>query len=135
MGTQNRPVKPLPASRGGRSLTRTGTRYLPVENPVVDLVGDRTGRIVPLYPQSEKAGLTTWELAAWVEEALTRAGDVVDPLPERWRDELDVVNRTWALHQIHVPESMGAAQAARKRLALDELLRLQLILVMRKRAL
>jgi ATP-dependent DNA helicase RecG len=104
-------------------------------NPVVDLVGDRTGRIVPLYPQSEKAGLTTWELAAWVEEALTRAGDVVDPLPERWRDELDVVNRTWALHQIHVPESMGAAQAARKRLALDELLRLQLILVMRKRAL
>src|SRR3954451_18103605 len=104
-------------------------------NPVVDLVGDRTGRIVPLYPQSEKAGLTTWELGSWVEEALTRAGGVADPLPERWRDELDVVNRTWALHQIHVPESMGAAQAARKRLALDELLRLQLILVMRKRAL
>ena len=28
-------------------------------NPVVDLVGDRTGRIVPIYPQSEKAQLTT----------------------------------------------------------------------------
>ena len=26
-------------------------------NPVVDLVGDRTGRIVPIYPQSDKAGL------------------------------------------------------------------------------
>ena len=25
-------------------------------NPVVDLVGDKTGRIVPVYPQSEKAG-------------------------------------------------------------------------------
>ena len=32
-------------------------------NPVVDLIGDRTGRIVPIYPQSEKAQLTTWELA------------------------------------------------------------------------
>src|SRR5918992_899993 len=31
-------------------------------NPVVDLVGDRTGRIVPIYPQSEKAALTTWEI-------------------------------------------------------------------------
>src|SRR5580658_7909159 len=30
-------------------------------NPVVDLVGDRTGRIVPVYPQSEKAGLTSGE--------------------------------------------------------------------------
>src|SRR3954452_20120798 len=104
-------------------------------NPVVDLVGDRTGRIVPLYPQSEKAGLTTWDLSHWIEEALERAGELVDPLPDHWRDELDVVGRTWAMHQIHAPESMGAAQAARKRLALDELLRLQMILVMRKRAL
>src|SRR4051794_31213944 len=103
-------------------------------NPVVDLVGNRTGKIVPLYPQSEKAGLTTWEIGEWVEEALDRAGELVDPLPERFRKELDVVGRTWAMRQIHAPESMGAAQTARKRLALDELLRLQMILVMRKRA-
>src|SRR5690606_38328855 len=30
-------------------------------NPIVDLIGDKTGRIVPIYPQSEKAGLSTWE--------------------------------------------------------------------------
>ena len=41
-------------------------------NPVVDLIGDRTGRIVPIYPQSEKAQITTWELAGWVENALER---------------------------------------------------------------
>jgi ATP-dependent DNA helicase RecG len=111
--------------RGHRQMT----------NPVVDLVGgDRTGKIVPLYPQSEKAGLMTWELAGWVAEALERAGSLVDPLPVDWRDRLDLVDRTWALNQIHGPESMGAAQAARKRLAFDELWRLQLILVMRKRA-
>ena len=103
-------------------------------NPVVDLVGDRTGKIVPIYQQSEKAGLATWELAAFIEEALLRAGPMADPLPEEWRDRLDVVDRTWAFRSIHNPESMAAAQAARRRLVVDELLRLQLALVMRKRA-
>ena len=103
-------------------------------NPVVDLIGDRTGRIVPIYPQSGKAGLTTWELAGFVDEALRRAGRIADPLPEEWRDRLDVVDRTWAFNQIHNPESMAAKEAARRRLVVDELLRLQLALVMRKRA-
>ncbi|MDQ6945182.1 MAG: ATP-dependent DNA helicase RecG [Actinomycetota bacterium] len=109
-----------------------GTRQM--VNPVVDLVGNRTGRIVPVYPQSEKAGVMTWELATWVDEALERAGTLVDPLPAEWRDRLDLVGRTWAMSQIHHPESMAAKEAARKRLAFDELFRLQTILVMRKRA-
>ena len=115
----------LEAYRGRRQMT----------NPVVDLIGNRTGCIVPIYPQSDKAGLTTWELGGWVEESLRRAGELADPLPREWLDRLDLVDRTWAFNQVHAPESMGAAQAARKRLVLDELLRLQLTLVMRKRAL
>ena len=112
------------AFRGRRQMT----------NPVVDLIGNKTGRIVPVYPQSEKAGLTTWELGDWVEEALGRAKDFADPLPVDWLDRLDVVERTFAFNQIHNPESMDASRAARKRLVLDELLRMQLALVMRKRA-
>jgi ATP-dependent DNA helicase RecG len=104
-------------------------------NPVVDLIGDKTGRIIPIYPQSEKAGLTTWDLAGMIAEALERAGDLADPLDDRWRDQLTVIDRTRALHQIHAPSAMSDAAEARRRLALDELLRLQLTLVMRKRAL
>ncbi len=115
----------LEAYRGRRQMT----------NPVVDLIGNRTGRIVPIYPQSDKAGLTTWELGDWVEESLRRAGQFADPLPREWIDRLDVVDRTWAFNHVHAPESMAAAQVARKRLVLDELLRLQVTLVMRKRAL
>jgi ATP-dependent DNA helicase RecG len=110
--------------RGRRQMT----------NPVVDLVGNRTGRIFPVYPQSEKAGVDTWELADWVTEARDRAGVFADPLPEQWRDNLDLQDRTWAFNQVHAPDSLRAAQAARRRLAFDELLRLQLTLVMRKRA-
>jgi ATP-dependent DNA helicase RecG len=113
--------------RGRRQMT----------NPVVDLVGDRTGRIIPIYPQSEKAGLTTWDLAGAIENALARLaelGGLLDPLDDRWRDELGVIDRDRALRQIHLPASMEDAREARRRLAIDELLRLQLTLVMRKRA-
>ena len=104
-------------------------------NPVVDLVGDRTGRIIPVYPQSEKAGLTTWELAAWIEEALERAGTFADPLPEAVRRRLELVDRTFALRYIHLPETAEDHRRARTRLVLDELLRIQVVLVRRKREL
>ena len=45
-------------------------------NPVVDLVGDRTGRIVPLYPASEKAQVSTWQVAELVEKALEAVGEL-----------------------------------------------------------
>ena len=117
----------------GRMEVFNGQRRM--TNPVVDLVGgDKTGKIVPLYPQSEKSGLTTGEMGGWVGEALRRAGRFADPLPRRFRDELELVGRDWAMHQIHEPDAIGATHAARKRLAFDELLRLQLVLVIRKRA-
>ena len=116
----------------GRITVFKGNRQM--TNPVVDLVGKRTGKIVPLYPQSEKSGLTTWELGEWMQEALQRAGEFADPVPEIYLDQLDLIHRTEAMRNIHEPESMVAAQQARRRLAFDELLRLQLLLVLRKRA-
>ena len=111
--------------RGRRQMT----------NPVVDLVGDRTGRIVPVYPQSEKAGLTSWQIAANVEEALdTWCGDLVDPLPAAVREQRHLAGRAWALRATHLPATEADHRAGRRRLGFDELLRLQLILVMRKRA-
>ncbi len=109
-----------------------GTRQL--TNPVVDLVGDQTGQVVPVYPQSEKARITTQDVRRWVDEALRRSGDLVDPVPEAILDRLDLVDRTSALRMVHVPgDSVGAYVVARKRLIFDELLRLQLALVLRKR--
>jgi ATP-dependent DNA helicase RecG len=103
-------------------------------NPVVDLIGNRTGRIVPIYPQSEKAGLSTWEIAEWVEEALGRAKEFEDPLPDEWRERLELIDRTKAFREVHNPPTMGASAIARRRLAFDELFRLQMTLVLRKRA-
>ena len=112
--------------RGGLQMT----------NPTVDLIGDRTGRIVAIYPQSEKANLSTWEIAGWVESALERcaARGLCDPVPLRIRRSLGLIDRERAMRQIHLPETMVEKEQARRRLAFDELLRVQTVLVMRKRA-
>lgn len=109
---------------------------LQMSNPVVDLIGDRTGRIVPIYPQSEKAAINTWEMAGWIEETLRRCEErgIADPIPAAVLREHRMVDRATALVGIHLPEDMKQKEIARHRLAFDELLRVQLVLVLRKRA-
>ena len=113
--------------RGGLQMT----------NPVVDLIGDRTGRIVPVYPQSEKAALMTWEIAGWVEDALRKSSPrgIADPVPETVRRRHGLIDRDAAFRSIHAPETIAEKEQARRRLAFDELLRVQTTLVMRKRLL
>jgi ATP-dependent DNA helicase RecG len=115
----------LDSYRGKRQFT----------NPVVDLVGNRTGRIVPIYPTSEKTGIAGWEFGDWVDEALRRAGSLYDPLSPRWRTELGLMDRTKAFRAIHAPRSFAEQEQGRRRLAFDELLRLQLEVVMRRHVL
>ena len=111
--------------------------YLQMTNPVVDLVGDRTGRIVPIYPQSEKSKLHSWDIAAWVESALNKCEPrgVADPMPTDLLQRLDLVDRLTALRGIHLPDAMPMRDMARRRLAFDEVFRVQTMLVGRKRAL
>ncbi len=104
-------------------------------NPVIDLVGDQTGRIVPIYPQSGKANVNSVELSRYVTEALERAGEFAEPVAMRHLEDLRLVGRTEAYRHVHAPEETADWQKARYRLAFDELLRLQLLLVRKKRAL
>ncbi|MGH9046766.1 MAG: ATP-dependent DNA helicase RecG [Acidimicrobiales bacterium] len=111
-------------------------------HPVVDLVArvesgaaeSRMLQVIPVYPASAKAGLTSWEIGTFVKEALSRAGELADPLPTEWRHRLRLHRRSQALHAIHRPERPEDPWPARDRLVFDELLRLQLILVLRRRA-
>jgi ATP-dependent DNA helicase RecG len=116
----------------GRVETFNGMRQM--TNPVVDLLGNRTGKIVAIYPLSEKSGLSTWDLADWVAQVLRRcaARGIGDPVPEQVLDRLDLVSRSAAFAGIHAPDSMAHMVVARQRLVFDELLRLQLALVQRK---
>ena len=103
-------------------------RVTQMSNPIVDLIGDRTGRIVPIYPQSEKSGMASWEISKLVDDALNRAGEIFDPVPDDVLSQLGLMGRSAAIQAIHNPSSMGQVITARRRLAFDELLRLQLML-------
>ena len=113
--------------RGSRQMT----------NPIVDLIGDQTGRIVPVYPNSEKAGIGTAEISSAVGETLRRSSQrgLADPVPASILARHDLIDRASALNLIHNPESMGQVQLARRRLIYDELFRIQVALVRRKREL
>jgi ATP-dependent DNA helicase RecG len=115
---------------------------LQMVSPVVDVLRSaddrdqvdepRTGRIFPVYPLSERANLTSARISRFVHEALDRAGALADPLAADRRQSLGMVDRTVAFNDIHRPTAMAAVEPARRRLAFDELLRLQLALVLRQ---
>ncbi len=117
----------LDVYRGKRQLT----------NPVVDVLGRpgaKTGVIVPIYPQSGKADVSTWEVQPVVALTLEWAGELAETLPADVLEELKLVDRTLAFHDVHEPATIDAARKAQRRLRFDEFLRMQVGLVARKRA-
>ncbi|MGZ6994498.1 MAG: ATP-dependent DNA helicase RecG [Acidimicrobiia bacterium] len=108
-------------------------------NPIVDVLGRageaKTGVIMPIYPQSGKADVSTWEIQRAVAAALDHAGALADPLSDDLRAELkQLPERTWSYRHVHQPEVARDWREAQRRLRFDEFLRIQLPLVLRKRA-
>ena len=103
-------------------------------NPEVDLLDeDDRLQITAIYQQSDKLRLYSKDFRGWVAESLRRTGELVEPLPQWVLDRHDFIDRTAAFRGIHVPELLAETEEARRRLVFDELLRIQLTLVLRKR--
>src|ERR671936_111998 len=82
-----------------------------------------TADFAPVYPASEE--VTSPRLRALVETALPHARDFGDSLPESLRARERLPLRFDALVALHRPRGAEEAERARRRLALDELLLLQ----------
>ncbi len=123
----------LPVVLFGKVDTFRGN--LQMASPIVDLIGDQTGKIVSIYPASEKVKIASSDVAKWVGEALRRAAPrtLADPMPQRIRGDHDFVDRHTAMFDIHQPETMTAVASARRRLVFDELFAIQLELVQQQR--
>lgn len=105
---------------------------LQMTNPIVDLVGDQTGRIVPMYRQSEKERITSSDVSTWMVEVLARSGAFAETVPDSILAKHKLIGRSEAFTNIHGPDSMEAVGRARRRLVFDELFRMQLVLVRQK---
>ena len=92
-----------------------------------------TGRLVPVYPSVE--GLYQRTLRGLAKQALDLGiPKVVEFLPEELRHRTGLMGRGDAVLQAHYPDSPPDWNAARRRLAFDELFLLQLTVLARKRA-
>ncbi len=119
---------------------------LQLENPEWELLASasddfanlvHTGRLVPVYPSHENIPPRT--MRNIVREALnasTRNGriQINDPLPEENRQHLELPTLAWAISQAHYPASEADKERARRRLAFDEFLTLQLAVGVRRGA-
>ena len=113
---------------------------LQMTNPVVDVldrVGENTGAIVPVYPQSGKAEVFTWQLRKLLSACLqkTERRGFADPLDAALLRARGLIDRTKAYWGIHRPDAHDDHRDAAQRLKFDEFLRMQVGLVARKRAL
>ena len=118
---------------GGR-----GTRLLEMRQPEFEIIEDdedgslHMGRIVPVYPLTE--GLSQRAVRALLYRIVgDTATQVPESLPEPLRRRRGLLGATDAYRAIHFPESLEAAEAARRRFVFEDFLLLQLGLAIRRR--
>ncbi len=120
----------------GRVGSFNGVRQM--VNPTIDQLADALEQppaILPVYPQSEKVKLTSNQIRKVVGIVLQKClpRRISDPVPSKILERHGLMNRHDAMVSIHLPETFAEKENARRRLAFDELLRVQLVLLMRKR--
>lgn len=90
-----------------------------------DLRGDGgLEAILPVYPASE--AIASKRVRELVHRVIGRIADLGDPLPAELRARLRLPLKADAVAVLHTPRSMAEAERARQRLALEELVVLQL---------
>ncbi len=95
---------------------------------------DGFARIVPIYPLKE--GVPQWAVRRAAQAAAQYfAPQALDPVPADLLKRERLPSLSWALSQIHLPDTMEHQAKARARLAYDEFLALQLTLEIKRREL
>jgi len=109
-------------------LTLQSPAWEPLESELI-----HTGRLVPIYP------LTRGISSRWMRRLLKRVVDhwaprLEDHLPESVRQRQLLMALSTAILQIHFPDSLKAAEEARRRLSFDEFLLIQLGMLRQREA-
>ena len=107
---------------------------LEMNTPIVEdiNVSKNTGKIVPIYSLTNN--LTQNVLRAIVENAIKEiSGRIVETLPDYILKEYNLCNLEYAIKKIHFPNNFSEYNIARKRLAFEEIMIMQLLLMKLKK--
>jgi ATP-dependent DNA helicase RecG len=90
------------------------------------------GALVPVHPATE--ALKAQRIRQWMEQAVRWVGNVLEPLPVELRVRRELAGAADAVKAVHFPESEEDIDAARERLAFEELFLYQALLTTRKQS-
>ena len=108
---------------------------LEMNTPIVEEINisKNTGKIVPIYPSTNN--LTQNVLRLIVENAIEEIkGQIKETLPEYILKEYNLCNLEYAIKKIHFPDNFSEYNIARKRLAFEEIMTMQLLLMKLKKS-
>ena len=108
---------------------------LEMNTPIVEEmnVSKNTGKIVPIYPSTNN--LTQNVLRSIVENAIKEVnGRLIETLPDYILKEYNLCSLDYAIKKIHFPDSFSEYNIARKRLAFEEIMTMQLLLMKLKKS-
>lgn len=91
-----------------------------------------TGRLVPIYPETK--GVSSKWLRRQVFKILQENPNIEEYLPSEILNENKLMDLNDAIKKIHFPKSLDEAINARQRLSFDELFKLQLSSLVRKKS-
>ncbi len=113
--------KVVESPEGGLALSHP-TYELITHNSILNT--KHTGRLVPIYPETKK--VTSKALRFLVKPILEKLENIDDPIPFEILKQHNFPEINKALKQIHFPENLKQAKAAKKRFAFEDLFFLRL---------
>jgi ATP-dependent DNA helicase RecG len=116
--------------RGQRQLAHP--EYMLLNDPAFDDAEADiwAGRLIPVYPATQQ--VRSWTIERAVRQALLMLDPLPDPLDAQLRARHGLLTSDHALRAMHEPDDYGHWVAARKRLAWDEAMGVQLALAQRR---
>ena len=106
--------------------------YVLFSRPLVDAaqIDDYAGALIPVYPATKE--IRTWQISNAVSIVLRTLDPIPDPVPAEVRARRGLMEYDAAVRAMHRPASRDEWYAARRRLAWDEALAIQLVLAQRR---
>lgn len=116
-----------PLIRFGRQVTFENPEFEPADQPPL-----HTRRTVPIYPLT--SGIPQTFMRSLVRATVDRLPPAPEPFPDSLLAEQKLIHRQSAILTMHAPDDEQALAEARRRLAWDELLPIELLVLRRRRA-
>lgn len=113
-----------------------GAQFPSLSSPQINKVGDERSEvpIVPIYPQSEKSSINTWDILHLMKETFSKLDpEISDPLDAELREKYNLPSRYAAYKMLHFPENIKDVEESQRTLVYEELYRLQLFMLSQKK--